>query len=133
VSSLLIGVAFMTDNAAPRAELTLLEMLAARARGASDGRLVLDVLGGLTIAIVFVLWRPAAWLVPFSVSLCFLTFGAWGISDRELGERAVTGATSIRTLATLRAVRAGAAVIGAISAVLAVLAAFAMALGTWIS
>jgi len=120
----------MLDSAS-RNDASLTDMLAARARGASDGRLVLDVVGGLVVAIVFVLWRPIAWLIPFGISLCFLSFGVWGIADRELGER--TGEASETLIATLRAARGAAGLVGGAAAIFTVLVALGAALGTWIS
>src|SRR3954453_12680437 len=86
------------DNSALHPDANLVEVLVARAREASDGRLVLDVVGGLALALVFVLWRPSVWLVPFGVGVCLLSFGTWGISDRELGERAGAPSSSMTTV-----------------------------------
>jgi hypothetical protein len=46
-------------NSVSRSGASLPELLAARARGASDGRLVLDVVGGLLAAGAALLWRRA--------------------------------------------------------------------------
>ena len=119
------------DNSALRSDASLVELLVARARDASDGRLVLDVVGGLALALVFVMWRPSVWLVPFAVGICLLAFGTWGIADRELGER--TDAPPGGAITALRVARVTAAVAGAVAAALAVLAALGAALGTWIS
>jgi len=120
----------MVDSAS-RNDASLLDVLAARARGASDGRLVLDVIGGLVVGIVFVLWRPTAWLIPFGISLCFLCFGVWGIADRELGERAGKAGESLN--AALRVARRVAGFVGGAAAIFTVLVALGAALGTWIS
>lgn len=63
------------------------ELLAARARAASDGRLVIDVIIGAALVGAALVWRPFAWVVMGSVGCCLLAFGAWGISDREIRER----------------------------------------------
>jgi hypothetical protein len=118
-------------NSVMRPDASLTEVLAQRARGASDGRLALDVVGGLFVALVFVLWRPAAWLIPFGVGLAFLSFGVWGITDREIGERSASSAH--RMVPALRAGRAAAALVGALALFLALFSALGVALGTWIS
>lgn len=120
----------MVDSAS-RNDASLPDVLATRARNASDGRLVLDVVGGLVVAIALALWRPAAWLIPFGISVCFLCFGVWGIADRELGERPATERQAL--LGALRVARGSAALIGGAAAVLTVLVALGTALGTWIS
>ena len=118
-------------NSTMRSEASLTEVLAERARGASDGRLVLDVVGGLLLALVFVLWRPTAWLIPFGVGVVFLSFGAWGIADREIAER--TASRVERMIPVLRAGRAVAVVVGTLALLMSLFGALAVALGTWIS
>jgi len=119
------------DNSTMRPDASLAEVLVGRARGASDGRLVLDVVGGVFLALVFVLWRPTAWLIPFGIGLVFLSFGVWGITDREIAERAASGVHAM--VPALRAGRATAAVVGAVALFLALFSALGVALGTWIS
>ena len=115
----------------PRPDANLPELLAARARHASDTRLVLDAVVGSLIAVGAAFWRGPGWYFVASIAGCFLAFGFWGIADRELGER-VRGGSSL-TLWCLRAVRLVAAVVGAIAAVTAMLTALALALGRMIS
>jgi len=110
---------------------SLLEGLAARARAASDGRLVLDVGLGVAAAVGMALWRPTGWLMPFSAGVCFAAFGAWGIADRELGERASTGSGPL--LKCLTALRALAALIGSLAVFVLIFSALGFALGTIIS
>jgi len=43
-------------NPALRPDASLVEFLMARARAASDGRLVLDALGGLLLALAIAVW-----------------------------------------------------------------------------
>ena len=104
--------------------------LADRARATSDGRLVLSVIGGLAATLGMSVWRPFGWLVIGSLSLCAASFGAWGITDRELAERR---ATSTASLVVLRFVRAGSVVVGSCAVLLAALVMLGGALGTWIS
>jgi len=114
----------------PRPKPNLLEMLAARARHASDGRLATDAIGGITAAALVAYWSGPAWEILLSVATCFYCFGVWGIADRELGER--PDATPRTTLA-LRAVRVAAVVVGFSAATFLALATLASALGRIIS
>ncbi|MBW8769056.1 MAG: hypothetical protein JF589_04845 [Gemmatimonadetes bacterium] len=118
-------------NPALRPDASLPEYLAARARAASDGRLVADAIVGCCAALGVAVWRPAGWLVLLGASVCLAAFGAWGIADRELRERG--DAPRARVVRVLSAVRFAAAAVGALSAVAAIFAALGIALGTWIS
>jgi hypothetical protein len=106
---------------------SLPEFLAARARHASDTRLAIDVAAGLIIAVVAVLWRGTAWVVIASAAGCFLAYGAWGIADRELGEREPNGLSASKSLRVCRAV---AAFSGAIAAVTLLISGLAVAFGS---
>jgi hypothetical protein len=118
----------MTETV-PRPDASLPELLAQRARGASDGRLAIDLAAGLLAAAVALRWRPTGWVVLLSAALCFAAFGAWGIADRELGERAPESALA----RVLRVVRVVATATGALAAVALLLGITATALGQWIS
>ena len=118
-------------NSAFRSDASLPEALAARACSRSDGRLVLDVLGGVCVASALGVWRPVVWLIPFCVAICFASFGIWGITDRELRERA-NGPRAV-LWRVLSGVRVLGGVIGVLAALTAVFAGLALALGTWIS
>ena len=115
----------------PRPDANLPELLAARARHASDTRLALDAVLGTLVAVGAVFWRGPGWYFLASLASCFVAFGFWGIADRELGERASSG--SRRTLALLRIARIVVGAVGAIAAVTAMLTALALALGRMIS
>lgn len=108
-------------------ELTLVAFLATRARGASDGRLAVHAGVGLVAAVVALLTRPPLWLPLVLLALALGAFGAWGIADRELGERQAAG----RAQRGLRLVRDAVAVAGALAAIAAALLLFFGALGTW--
>jgi hypothetical protein len=108
----------------------LFHALAARARRASDGRLVLAVLCGLVAALGMVIWRPFGWMVIGSIGLCAAALGAWGITDREIGER---GAMRSASVLVLRIARICSVVLGTCAAILAVLVMLGSVLGTWIS
>jgi hypothetical protein len=115
----------------PRTDASLPEVLAARARSASDLRLVLDAGGGALAVIGILLWRPPGWTLLASAALCFAAFGAWGIADRELRERpAESREVSTRAL---RAARVLAAIVGGVAAALLLFGMLGVALGTWIS
>ena len=118
-------------NPALRPDASLTEFLAARARAAPDGRLVVDVIVGSLAALGVATWRPTGWLALVGVAVCLAAFGLWGIVDRELRERVDAPDTRIaRMLALLRIVVAG---VGGLAAVAAMFAVLGVLLGTWIS
>jgi len=115
----------------PRPDANLPELLAARARHASDARLALDAVVGFLFLVAALLWHGPGWHLAASVAGCFFAFGLWGISDRELGERA-PGA-SMATLRLLRVTRVVAAVLGAVAVVVVLFSALGIAFGRMIS
>lgn len=116
---------------APRPDASLSDLLAARARRSSDTRLALDTLIGLIAAVLAVVWRGPAWYLLASLAACFLAFGAWGIADRELGERGTSASRAVAI--TLRTVRIAAVVLGAVAIFVVLASALGVALGTMIS
>jgi hypothetical protein len=109
-------------------ELTVSALLAARARAASDGRLALDAGGGLIAASLALAIRPPAWPVLMAAATCFLAYGAWGIADRALQERA----SDAQATRLLRALRAAAAVLGVLGVVGVGGVIMGFVLGNWI-
>lgn len=110
---------------------SLPEYLAARARGASDTRLVVDAGGGV-LAIVGILWlRPWSWIILTAAAACFASYGLWGILDRELRERRAV-ARPVLVMA-LRSLRAAAALFGAAAALTLIFGTAGLVLGTIIS
>ena len=128
----------MVDTAA-RPDAGLAELLTLRARSASRRRLLLDVVLGLSVALVMALWRPVAWPAPFSAALCFAAFGAWAAADRRLVALAARARAELAIrppaapLALWRTVRGLAAVVGVSAAVVLVLTSVFGVLGRWIS
>lgn len=120
-------------DAPQQADVNLREFLTARARTATDLRLVLDAGVGLVVALVAVLWRPSGWKLVASAALCFVAFGGWGIADRELQERERNPAHSPLSLRLLRVARIFVAVLGAAAAAALLIGLLGVALGTWIS
>ena len=116
----------MTDRSV-ELDSSLSDFLATRARGSTDTRLAIDVAGGLVVAIIAAVWRGPGWHLIASASLCFLGYGAWGIADRELNERAAAGESR---LSVLRAARIAATVLGVIAALALVLGGLFVLLGT---
>lgn len=116
---------------ATRQEATLLEFLSHRARSASDGRLALDAGGGLILAAIAAIVRPAAWVVLVPLGFSFLAFGLWGIVDRELSERRAN--LGWLGIGVLTGARATAGILGAVAAVVLIYAAAALTLGRWVS
>ena len=119
----------MVETSAPDGDITLGTVLVRRARQASDGRLVLDVVGGLLVGTLVVALRPPLWPVIASASAAFFAFGAWGISDRVLSD----GRLGARSAYAVRGVRAAAVAVGVVSALALVATTMAVMLGTWIS
>lgn len=119
-------------NPALRPDASLSEFLVARARAASDGRLVVDALVGSAVAVACAAWRPIGWLSVGGAALALAAFGLWGIADREARERAAAAA-STNVTRTLRAVQVVTALLGFCGVVVAVFSALGLALGTWIS
>ena len=118
-------------NPALRPDASLTEFLAARARAASDGRLVLDVIVGSSAALGVAIWQPIGWITLLGGAVSLAAFGVWGIVDREIRERA--DAPHARVVRVLSLVRILAAVVGALAAVTALFAGLGVRLGTWIS
>lgn len=115
----------------PRSNASLPELLAQRARHASDGRLALDLAGGIIVATIAAILAPPGWLQLLSAALTFASFGAWGICDRMLSEQGAIGrAPRVRWLRAARMATAG---LGACTAVVLLFSVFALMLGTWIS
>jgi hypothetical protein len=118
-------------NPTVRPDATLIEFLAARARAASDGRLVLDVLGGTVAALGLSVWRPVGWIGLASLALALAAFGLWGIIDRELRDRAASGPpVVVRLLAIARAVVVA---LGFCCVIGPLFLGLGVVLGTWIS
>ena len=118
-------------GSAIRPDATLPELLAARARDASDRRLALDAAIGSLAACALAYWRPAAWLPLLGAALCFAAFGVWGIAMRELGERAARDAEA--GTRALRALRVVAAIAGGVGTAMLLFGGLGTLLGTWIS
>lgn len=115
----------------PRPDASLPEFLAARARHSSDTRLVLDAVLGLVTGTAIVLWRGPGWHLLASIAACFFAFGAWGIADRELGERASSAPPGM--VLALRTVRVAAALLGVLATFTVLASALGIALGRMIS
>ena len=119
----------MTVDTNADVELSLSEFLTRRARHSSDARLVLDAVVGFAVAISAILWGGPAWHVLASVGTCFLAYGAWGIADRELGDRPAPA----RGVVPLKVVRSATAIIGFGAAIFFVLGALGIVYGRFIS
>lgn len=118
----------MVETQVNERQLTLPALLAARARAASDGRLAMDVGGGLIAASLALALRPLAWPLVIAAATCFIAYGMWGITDRALHERP-PGWHGIRLLRTLRA---GAATLGALGVLAMGGMVMGFLLGNWI-
>ena len=110
-------------------EISLAGFLARRARTASDGRLIVDAVVGFVVAIAALLAQGPAWYLFASAGICFLSFGAWGIADREIGERP-DGSAVVRWLGVARL---ASAIIGFIAFASLMTGALGVAIGRVIS
>ena len=110
-------------------EISLPAFLARRARTSTDARLIVDAVIGFIVATASLLAQGPVWYLFTSAGICFLSFGVWGIADRELGERA-PGSKGTRVLA---ASRVASAIIGFASAAVLFIRALGVAIGTVIS
>jgi hypothetical protein len=107
-------------------EISLTAFLARRARTSTDARLIVDAVIGFVVALASLLAHGPIWHLFTSAGICFLSFGAWGIADRELGERVV----GTRVARMLAGARITSAVIGFIAAAALVIGALGVAIGT---
>jgi hypothetical protein len=108
---------------------SLPELLADRARHASDRRLVLDAAVGLIAAASVAVLRPPLWIPFAALSLCIGAFGIWGILDRELGDLAAGGPQP----RALRLARGTVAIVGGVAAAIFGISLFFALLGRIIS
>ena len=106
---------------------SLPELLASRARNASDKRLVLDAAVGLIVAATVVALRPPLWVPLAALAFSLGAFGIWGILDRETAD---APAGRQRVISTVRSL---VGLSGAVAAVLGGISLFFLLLGTWIS
>jgi hypothetical protein len=113
-------------NAPSQSSTSLPQLLAARARAASDGRLVADVCLGLIAMALAVVLRPPGWAVLAPLAVVIAAYGTWGIADRALPDAPSGMARAVR------AIRTAAALIGVVAVTGAGLVVMAYALGNWI-
>jgi hypothetical protein len=107
-------------------EISLTAFIARRARVSSDARLIIDAVVGFIVAVAALLAQGPVWHLFTSAGICFLSYGAWGIADRELNERAA-GSRAHKPLALARV---ASAVIGFVAAAALVVGALGVAIGT---
>lgn len=113
----------------PRDE-TLGELLASRARRASEVRLVGDAAFSVVAAIAVGVWRGPLWDVRAAIAMCFLAFAIWGVADRDLARQ---DNPSRRATLLPRGARAVAAVLGFGAAAYAMMSLLGRAIGPVIS
>lgn len=108
---------------------TLPDLLAHRARNASDRRLVIDAAVGLVGAVSVAVLRPPLWIPLASLAFCLGAFGLWGILDREAADASHNG----RQQQLLSAARVITAAVGGIAGAIFGVSLFFALLGQWIS
>jgi len=104
---------------------SLPQLLANRARLASDRKLVANAGTGLVVAVSTAILRPPFWIPLFALACCVSAYGLWGILDREIGE---VKPSSRRVLTFARGLVAAA---GAVAAILFGITLLFTMLGTW--
>jgi hypothetical protein len=109
-------------------EISLTDFLARRARTASDARLIIDAVIGFVVAVAALLAQGPVWYLFTSAGICFLSFGAWGIADRELLEH-----DGSRLAPWLKGARILSGIIGFIAAAALFTGALGVAIGRIIS
>ena len=105
---------------------SLFGVLAARARHATDTRLVADSAIGTSLGAAILGFRPALWVLAMP-AVVVAAYGAWGIADREVAGRA-PGMPRV----ALGVARAAALVAGLIAALGFLFGALGALLGNWI-
>jgi hypothetical protein len=118
----------MTSDVSDKEE-TLGEFLASQARAASDTRLAGDVIAAVLTAIVIAFWRGPIWDVRIGIAICFLSFGVWGLADRDLERRS----NPRRMFGFLNMTRLVAATVGFVAAAYVMLSLLGRAIGPVIS
>ena len=109
---------------------TLPDLLAQRARSASDKRLVVDAAVGLVGMATIAVLRPPLWVPLASLAFCLGAFGIWGILDRETLDASSHSGGRRRFLTGARAF---AAALGGLAAAVFGVSLFFALLGQWIS
>lgn len=122
-------------NSALRNDGTLPEWLSSHACAVSARRLVFDLVGGLLLVSLALLWRPAAWPALMGAGLCFAAFGIWAFAERHLAVSAsdLPSASAPDRCVAWRALRGVSACVGMAALVLMSFALLFSTLGTWIS
>ena len=120
----------MTDPA-HRSDLSLHEVLSRRARRTPASRLVIDIAGGIAVAVVAAWARREGWVVFVSAGLCLSSYGSWAATERRLF--ASPWKLSLFAERGWRAARAVAALLGIVSFLLLLLALLSVGLGRWSS
>ena len=110
-------------------EVSLTDFLARRARTSSDARLAVDAVVGFVVAVAALLAQGPVWYLFASAGICFLSFGAWGIADRELAERD----PAVRSVRWLSVARVLSALVGFIAVGALLVGALGVAIGRVIS
>ena len=116
---------------ADRADASLLEFLARRARLASTRRLAADVAVGAVVLVSA--GRLDSWLrlAVSMAAVCVIVYGGWGFVERARAR--LRSHRWPQVVGALDAVAALLAIGGVLAAILAILSVWALALGTWIS
>lgn len=98
----------VTSSHADDAHPSLAELLSARAKATPASRLVIDLIGGASVAAVAVWARQFGWFPLLAAGVCLSAYGLWALierrldSERDLSERAaLTLELALRVAATV--------------------------------
>ncbi len=69
-----------TENPHP----SLPELLSVRALATPRSRLLIDIVGGVLLAVVAVWARPMGWFALGAAGACLGAYGAWALAERRL-------------------------------------------------
>jgi hypothetical protein len=106
---------------------SLTEVLSARARRTPRDRLLIDLVGGVSIATAAAWARPIGWVVWAAAAGCLATYGLWALAEVHLLPRPWPERTPYAAL--WRGLQQIAALVGVSAFVLFLLAALGVALG----
>lgn len=63
---------------------SLAEILSARAIASPRSRLIIDIAGGIAVAVVAVWARAFGWFTLAALGVCLAAYGSWAIAERRL-------------------------------------------------
>ena len=112
-----------------RADVTLAELLRARAIRASARRLTLDIVVGAAFACICTWRQPSGWASLASGALCVCLYGVWAVAEQRVD--ASTWNTPVATVRAWRLLGVAAATLGLLSVLVLITSVVLFAMGTY--